>query len=67
MLVKGVIRDVVRVLDMFYKEVDDFVKFIFNCLGIMFKGYEKNGEFIEGVWELEFKIKELVESNELVK
>ncbi len=67
MLAKGVIRDVARVLDMPYKEADDFAKLIPNRLGITLKGYEKNGEFIEGAWELEPKIKELVESNELAK
>ncbi|MFS7885789.1 hypothetical protein ACMAWI_00465 [Helicobacter pylori] len=67
MLAKGVIRDVARVLDMPYKEADDFAKLIPNRLGITLKGYEKNGEFIEGAWELEPKIKELVESNEVAK
>ncbi|MFA4813908.1 DNA polymerase III subunit alpha, partial [Helicobacter pylori] len=67
MLAKGVIRDVARVLDMPYKEADDFAKLIPNRLGITLKGYEKNGEFIEGAWELEPKIKELVEGNELAK
>ncbi len=67
MLAKGVIRDVARVLDMPYKEADDFAKLIPNRLGITLKGYEKNDEFIEGAWELEPKIKELVESNELAK
>ncbi len=55
MLAKGVIRDVARVLDMPYKEADDFAKLIPNRLGITLKGYEKNGEFIEGAWELEPK------------
>ncbi len=67
MLAKGVIRDVARVLDMPYKEADDFAKLIPNRLGITLKGYEKNGEFIEGAWELEPKIKELVESNDIAK
>ncbi|MDU9793686.1 DNA polymerase III subunit alpha, partial [Helicobacter pylori] len=67
MLAKGVIRDVARVLDMPYKEADDFAKLIPNRLGITLKGYEKNGEFIEGAWELEPKIKELVESNDTAR
>ncbi|EQD89870.1 DNA polymerase III, alpha subunit [Helicobacter pylori SouthAfrica50] len=67
MLAKGVIRDVARVLDMPYKEADDFAKLIPNRLGITLKGYEKNGEFIEGAWELEPKIKELVESNDIAR
>ena len=65
MLAKGVIRDVARVLDMPIKEADSFAKLIPEKLGITLKGYEKNGEFIEGAWELEPKIQELVASDML--
>lgn len=67
MLAKGVIRDVARVLDMPYKEADEFAKLIPDELGITLKGYEKNGEFKKGAWELEPKIQALVESNPLAK
>lgn len=63
MLAKGVIRDVARVLDMPIKEADSFAKLIPEKITL--KGYEKNGEFIEGAWELEPKIKELVASDPL--
>ena len=65
MLAKGVIRDVARVLDMPIKDADSFAKLIPEKLGITLKGYEKNGEFIEGAWELEPKIQELVASDPL--
>lgn len=67
MLAKGVIRDVARVLDMPYKDADEFAKLIPEQLGITLKGYEKDGKFIEGAWELEPKIKALVEQNPLAK
>ncbi len=67
MLAKGVLRDVARVLDMPYKEADEFAKLIPEKLGITLQGYEKNGKFIEGAWELEPKIKDMVEKNELAR
>ncbi len=67
MLAKGVIRDVARVLDMPYKEADEFARLVPDKLGITLQGYEKNGEFVPGAWELEPKIKEIVEQNPLAK
>ncbi len=67
MLAKGVIRDVARVLDMPYKDADEFAKLIPAKIGITLKGYEKNGEFIPGAWELEPKIQETIAKNPLAK
>ncbi|OHU84449.1 DNA polymerase III subunit alpha [Helicobacter sp. CLO-3] len=67
MLAKGVIRDVARVLDMPYNDANEFAKLIPDKLGITLQGYEKNGEFINGAWETEPKIQELVASNPTAK
>ncbi|PAF44505.1 DNA polymerase III subunit alpha [Helicobacter sp. 11S02596-1] len=67
MLAKGVIRDVARVLNMPYKEADDMAKLIPDKLGITLQGYEKNGEWVDGAWELEPKISELTQNNPLAK
>ena len=67
MLAKGVIRDVARVLDMPYKEADEFARLIPDKLGINLQGYEKDGAWIDGAWELEPKIQETIQNNELAK
>ncbi|WP_180674117.1 DNA polymerase III subunit alpha [Helicobacter sp. 13S00477-4] len=67
MLAKGVIRDVARVLNMPYREADDMAKLIPDKLGITLQGYEKDGKFVDGAWELEPKISELVQRNPLAK
>ncbi len=54
LLAKGVIRDVARVLDMPYSKADAFAKLIPDELGID----------LEGAYEKEPKIKELIESDE---
>ncbi|PAF41322.1 DNA polymerase III subunit alpha [Helicobacter sp. 11S03491-1] len=67
MLAKGVIRDVARVLNMPYKEADDMAKLIPDKLGITLQKYEKNGEWVDGAWELEPKLSELTQNNPLAK
>ena len=57
MLAKGVVRDVARVLDMPYKEADEFARLIPEELGIT----------LQGAWEKEPKIRALVEQNSLAK
>ncbi|PAF48117.1 DNA polymerase III subunit alpha [Helicobacter sp. 12S02634-8] len=67
MLAKGVIRDVARVLDMPYKEADAMAKLIPNKLGITLQGYEGKDGWVDGAWELEPKIAQLIEENPLAK
>lgn len=67
MMARGVLRDVARAVGMEYKEADEFAKLIPQELNIRLKGYEKNGEKIDGAWEKEPKIQALVESNPLAK
>ncbi len=68
MLARGVIRDVARIYGMPIKDADKFAKLIPTKLGITLKGYtDKNGNFVEGAYELEPKIKELIESDKLAK
>lgn len=68
MLARGVIRDVARIYGMPIKDADRFAKLIPSKLGITLKGYnDKNGDFVEGAYELEPKIKELVEQDRLSK
>lgn len=63
LLAKGVIRDVARVCNMPYAEADAMAKLIPDELGITLQKYEKNGEVIDGAFEKEPKIKELIDSN----
>jgi len=63
LLAKGVIRDVARVLDMPLSKADKMAKLIPDELGITLNGKIKNGEFKEGAFQKEPKIKELIESD----
>lgn len=68
MLARGVIRDVARIYGMPIKDADKFAKLIPSKLGITLKGYtDKSGNVVEGAYELEPKIKELVEQDSLAK
>ena len=68
MLARGVIRDVARIYGMPIKDADRFAKLIPSKLGITLKGYnDKNGDLVEGAYELEPKIKELIEQDSLSK
>ena len=67
LLAKGVIRDVARVLGMPYAQADAMAKLIPDELGITLNGKEKNGNFIEGAFQKEPKIKELIESDPAAK
>ncbi|WP_295020971.1 DNA polymerase III subunit alpha [Sulfurimonas sp.] len=63
LLAKGVIRDVARVLDMPLSQADKMAKLIPDELGITLNGKEKKGEFIEGAFQKEPKIAELIEGD----
>jgi len=63
LLAKGVIRDVARVLDMPLSQADKMAKLIPDELGITLNGKEKKGEFIDGAFQKEPKIKELVDTD----
>ncbi len=63
LLAKGVIRDVARVLDMPLSQADKMAKLIPDELGITLNGKTKKGEFIEGAFQKEPKIQELIESD----
>lgn len=63
LLAKGVIRDVARVLDMPLSQADKMAKLIPDELGITLNGKEKKGKFIEGAFQKEPKIAELIESD----
>ncbi|WP_411698882.1 DNA polymerase III subunit alpha [Helicobacter aurati] len=68
MLARGVIRDVARIYCMPIQEADKFAKLIPSKLGITLQGYtDKNGKFIEGAYELEPKIQELIQRDSLAK
>ncbi|STQ87053.1 DNA polymerase III subunit alpha [Helicobacter muridarum] len=68
MLARGVIRDVARIYCMPIQDADRFAKLIPSKLGITLQGYtDKNGKFIEGAYELEPKIQELIQRNALAK
>lgn len=68
LLAKGVIRDVGRVMGMPYAEADAMAKLIPDELGITLKSYKnKKGEIIDGAFEKEPKINELIEKNALAK
>jgi len=63
LLAKGVIRDVARVLDMPLSQADKMAKLIPDELGITLNGKEKKGEFIDGAFQKEPKISELIEGD----
>ncbi|TLE04663.1 DNA polymerase III subunit alpha [Helicobacter bilis] len=65
MLARGVIRDVARIYGMSIPNADKFAKLIPSKLGITLKGYtDKNGNHIDGAYELEPKIQELITESE---
>ena len=63
LLAKGVIRDVARVLDMPLSKADAMAKLIPDELGITLNGKEKKGKFVEGAYQKEPKLRELIESD----
>ena len=63
LLAKGVIRDVARVLDMPLSQADKLAKLVPDELGITLNGKEKKGEFIDGAFQKEPKIAELIEGD----
>ncbi len=67
LLAKGVIRDVARVLDMPLSQADKMAKLIPDELGITLNGKEKKGEYIDGAYQKEPKLVELVESDPSAK
>jgi len=67
LLAKGVIRDVARVLDMPLSQADKMAKLIPDELGITLNGKTKNGEFKDGAFQKEPKLRELIESDSQAK
>jgi len=63
LLAKGVIRDVARVLDMPLSQADKMAKLIPDELGITLNGKTKKGEFIDGAFQKEPKIQELLDGD----
>ena len=63
LLAKGVIRDVARVLDMPLSQADKMAKLIPDELGITLNGKMKKGEYIDGAFQKEPKISELIEGD----
>jgi DNA polymerase-3 subunit alpha len=63
LLAKGVIRDVARVLDMPLSKADQMAKLVPDELGITLNGKTKNGEFKDGAFQKEPKLRELIESD----
>jgi len=63
LLAKGVIRDVARVLDMPLSKADAMAKLIPDELGITLNGKKKGGEFKEGAFQKEPKLRELIETD----
>ncbi|MBA1438490.1 MAG: DNA polymerase III subunit alpha [Epsilonproteobacteria bacterium] len=63
LLAKGVIRDVARVLDMPLSKADAMAKLIPDELGITLNGKKKKGEFKEGAYQKEPKLRELIETD----
>ncbi len=63
LLAKGVIRDVARVLDMPLSQADKMAKLIPDELGITLNGKSKRGEFIEGAYQKEPKLVEMIETD----
>jgi DNA polymerase-3 subunit alpha len=66
LLAKGVIRDVARVLDMPLSQADKMAKLIPDELGITLNGKTKNGKFIEGAFQKEPKLQELIANDSQV-
>ncbi len=60
LLAKGVIRDVARVLEMPLSQADKMAKLIPDELGITLNGKTKNGKFVDGAFQKEPKIQELI-------
>jgi len=60
LLAKGVIRDVARVLDMPLSQADKMAKLVPDELGITLNGKTKKGEFIDGAFQKEPKLQELI-------
>ncbi len=67
LLAKGVIRDVARVLDMPLSKADAMAKLIPDELGITLNGKEKKGKFVEGAFQKEPKLRELIETDPQAK
>ena len=67
LLAKGVIRDVARVFEMPLSQADKMAKLIPDELGITLNGKEKKGQFIEGAFQKEPKISELIEEDASAK
>ncbi len=67
LLAKGVIRDVARVLDMPLSKADAMAKLIPDELGITLNGKEKKGKFVEGAYQKEPKLRELIETDPQAK
>ena len=63
LLAKGVIRDVARVLDMPLSQADKMAKLIPDELGITLNGKMKNGEMVDGAYQKEPKLRELIETD----
>ena len=63
LLAKGVIRDVARVLEMPLSQADKMAKLIPDELGITLNGKMKKGEMIDGAFQKEPKISELIDSD----
>ncbi len=63
LLAKGVLRDVARVLDMPLSQADKMAKLIPDELGITLNGKMKKGQMIEGAFQKEPKISELIETD----
>ncbi len=68
LLAKGVIRDVARVMGMPYADADAMAKLIPDELGISLKAHEdKSGKMVDGAFEKEPKIAELISKNDLAR
>ncbi|MDH4943749.1 DNA polymerase III subunit alpha [Sulfurimonas sp. C5] len=63
LLAKGVIRDVARVLDMPLSQADKMAKLIPDELGITLNGKQKGGEFKDGAFQKEPKLRELIDTD----
>jgi len=67
LLAKGVLRDVARVLDMPYSKADAMAKLIPDELGITLNGKMKKDIFIEGAYQKEPKLQELIATDPQAK
>jgi DNA polymerase-3 subunit alpha len=63
LMAKGVIRDVARVLDMPLSQADKMAKLIPDEIGITLNGKTKKGEFIDGAFQKEPKLRELIDTD----